>query len=95
MWNFAKFEALKVFILPQQEDLTQLAGGENGEACDEAASSIVVVDEATMAINTNAVQQLTVSDHPRARRNSAGDDGIHYYENHDSLLLEQRLVTYH
>ena len=58
---------------------------------DEAASSIVV-DEAT-AINTNAVQQLTVSDHPRVRRNSTGDDGIHYYENHESLLLEPRFVT--
>ena len=60
---------------------------------DEAASSIVV-DEAT-AINTNAVQQLTVSDHPtRVRRNSTGDEGvIHYYENHDSLLLEPRFVT--
>ena len=57
---------------------------------DEAASSILV-DEAT-AINTNAVQQLTVSDHPRARRNSAGDDGIHYYENHDSLLMDKRFV---
>ena len=54
-----------------------------------------MVDEAT-AINTNAVQQLTVSDHPiRARRNSTGGDdggGIHYYENHDSLLLEPRFV---
>ena len=60
---------------------------------DEAASSIVV-DEAT-AINTNAVQQLTVSDHPRVRRNSTGDsDGIHYYENHESLLMEPRFVTY-
>ena len=59
---------------------------------DEVASSIVV-DEAT-AINTNAVQQLTVSDHPRVRRNSTGDEGIiHYYENHDSLLLEPRFVA--
>ena len=65
----------------------------NDAAFDEAASSIVV-DEGT-AINTNAVQQLTVSDHPiRARRNSTGGDdgGIHYYENHDSLLLEPRFV---
>ena len=61
---------------------------------DEAASSIVV-DEAT-AINTNAVQQLTVSDHPRVRRNSTGDDGIHYYENHDSFLLDPRFANeYH